>query len=140
MIVFSDTTDDLFLKDAIIRYPSALSLRRSQNIEEQEPKIVEGNSYRGHFRDTDDQHSVRMEEHVSQLSEYLEKGSISNKSNGRRSPSPENEMESNYGKCNSSHSIQTNYYHDQNCGDGFNHPGSKSKRSSKMDLPSCKFI
>lgn len=88
--LFSDTTDDLFLKDAIIRYPSAHSLRKSQTLDEEQtnssPKIVEGNSYRGHFRDNDDEHSVRMEEHVSQLSEYLEKGSISNKS--RRSPSP----------------------------------------------------
>lgn len=76
-----------------------------------------------------------MEDHVTQLSEYLEKSSISNKSIDRPS-SVDNQ--NNYGNCNSSHSIQTHYYHDQNCGDCFNQ-GSKSKRSSKMDLPSCKF-
>lgn len=75
-----------------------------------------------------------MEDHVTQLSEYLEKGSISNKSIERPV-----DNQHNYGNCNSSHSIQTNYYHDQNCGDGFNQ-GSKSKRSSKMDLPSCKLF
>lgn len=61
-----------------------------------------------------------MEDHVNQLSEYLEKGSISNKS-VERAQSP----------------VSSHYYHDQNCGDGFNQD-SKSKRSSKMDLPSSK--
>lgn len=84
-----DINDEYFLKDSIIRYPSASTVRsqrqssqpvqtcsRGHLMEEEMPR----QRFKGHFHDRNDEHCEKMERHISELSEYLDKGSISKKS------------------------------------------------------------
>lgn len=80
------STDEFFLKDTIIRYPSASTIRslgasqqhlathtcsKGHLIDHEEPQ-----RYKSHFHNRKDDHSERMERHVSNLSDYLDKGCV----------------------------------------------------------------
>lgn len=81
--------DEFFLKDSIIRYPSASTMRSSSShqgmpsntcsrghmIREEPPD--ERSVYKSHFHDRRDEHCDKMERHISKLSEFLGKGSTS---------------------------------------------------------------
>lgn len=78
--------DEFFLKDSIIRYPSASTIRSGNGIHQaptttcsrghivSEPE--ERPRFKSHFHDRRDEHCDKMERHISSLSEYLDKGSI----------------------------------------------------------------
>lgn len=89
-----DTTDDFFLKDSIIRYPSASTIRSSASLRptsahqaqtcskghQMEPPDEQSRPrYRSHFHDRKDEHCEKVERHISNLSEFLDRGSISKK-------------------------------------------------------------
>jgi len=79
--------DEYFLKDTIIRYPSASTIRSLGNSQQQLSHTCskghlleqEAPRYKSHFHDRKDDHSEKMERHVKNLSEFLEKGSITKK-------------------------------------------------------------
>lgn len=88
----TDTSDDLFLKDSIIRYPSASTIRsvstvrppsahhtqvcsRGHQMEPDEPRP----RFKSHIHDRKDEHCEMMDRHISNLSEFLDRGSISKK-------------------------------------------------------------
>lgn len=89
----TDTSDDFFLKDSIIRYPSASTIRsvgtarppsshqtqtcsRGHQMEPDEPPRPR---FRSHFHDRADEHCEKVERHITNLSEFLDRGSISKK-------------------------------------------------------------
>lgn len=86
-----DTTDDFFLKDSIIRYPSASTVRSSARPpsvhqtqtcsrgHQMEPEETPRPRFRSHFHDRKDEHCDKMERHISNLSEFMDLGSISKK-------------------------------------------------------------
>lgn len=89
--------DEYFLKDTIIRYPSASTIRsvsahqmqqttstcsRGHLMEPEQPS-----RYKSHFSDKRDEHCERMEKHISNLSEFLDRGAIS-KQHGSSSKKP----------------------------------------------------
>lgn len=89
-----DTTDDFFLKDSIIRYPSASTIRSSASLRppsahqtqtcsrghQMEPSDEQPRQrFRSHFHDRKDEHSEKVEHHISNLNEFLNRGSISKK-------------------------------------------------------------
>jgi hypothetical protein len=83
--------DEFFLKDTIIRYPSASTVRSSTG---QPPTCSRGHAmevpeerssrYKSHFSDRRDEYSEKMERHISNLSEYLDKGSISKRQGSKK--------------------------------------------------------
>lgn len=86
-----DTTDDFFLKDSIIRYPSASTLRSASTARplsaqqtcskghQMEPEEPLRPRFKSHFHERKDDHSDKVERHISNLSEFLERGTISKK-------------------------------------------------------------
>lgn len=79
-----DTNDDMFLKDTIIRYPSASTIRglpalrpaalpMHKHKEDNRSRVM----YKSHFNDEKDDHCNKMDQHLSNLSEFLDKTSIS---------------------------------------------------------------
>lgn len=90
-----DTEDDFFLKDSIIRYPSASTTRSSSTVRpptstltaqtcsrghQMEPEEFQHRPrFRSHFHERKDEHCDKMERHLSNLSEFLDRGSISRK-------------------------------------------------------------
>jgi hypothetical protein len=82
-------SDEYFLKDTIIRYPSASTVRSMSNLQQIQPHtcsrghLLEDEPskprYKSHFHNRSDDHCEKMERHISNLSEFLEKGSISKK-------------------------------------------------------------
>jgi hypothetical protein len=91
----SDPNDDFFLKDSIIRYPSASTIRSSSTVRppsahhhaqtcskghQMEPEEIQHRPrFRSHFHERNDEHCDKMERHISNLSEFLDRGSISKK-------------------------------------------------------------
>lgn len=93
----TDTNDDFFLKDSIIRYPSASTLRSVPSMmnlrpasahrtektcskgHQMEPTEETRPRFRSHYHDRREERSDKAERHISNLSEFLEKGSISKK-------------------------------------------------------------
>lgn len=79
--------DEYFLKDTIIRYPSASTIRSMGTSHQQLSHTCskghlleqEAPRYKSHFHDRKDDHTEKMERHVKNLSEFLDKGSISKK-------------------------------------------------------------
>lgn len=83
--------DEFFLKDTIIRYPSASTIRSIGTAQHQmthtcskghlleQEEAPRPPRYKSHFHDRKDEHSERMERHISNLSEFLDKGTISKK-------------------------------------------------------------
>lgn len=84
--------DEFFLKDSIIRYPSASTMRstnsgthqmlsntcsRGHLMEQPAAAVEERPRYKSHFSDRRDEHCDKIERHISNLSEYLDKGSVS---------------------------------------------------------------
>lgn len=78
-----DTNDDMFLKDTIIRYPSASTIRglpalrpaalpMHKHKEDNRSRVM----YKSHFSDERDDHCDKMDQHLTHLSEYLDKGII----------------------------------------------------------------
>lgn len=82
--------DEYFLKDTIIRYPSASTIRsvsahqmqqtsstcsRGHQMEP-EQEAARPSRYKSHFSDRRDEHCDKMERHISNLKEYLDKGTI----------------------------------------------------------------
>lgn len=90
-----DTEDDFFLKDSIIRYPSASTVRSSSTVRppsapqtaqtcsrghQMEPEEHQHRPrFRSHFHERKDEHCDKIERHISNLSEFLDRGSISRK-------------------------------------------------------------
>ena len=88
-----DTTDDFFLKDSIIRYPSASTIRSTASIRppsahhtqtcsrghQMEPEELSRPRFRSHFHERKDDHSDKMEQHILNLSEFMDRGTISKK-------------------------------------------------------------
>lgn len=89
-----DTTDDFFLKDSIIRYPSASTIRSSASVrppsahnfqtcskghQMEPPEEQPRQRFRSHFHDRKDEHCEKIDRHLSNLSEFLDRGSISKK-------------------------------------------------------------
>lgn len=88
-----DTTDDFFLKDSIIRYPSASTIRSSASVRppsahqtqtcskghQMEPEEQPRQRFRSHFHDRQDEHCEKVERHITNLNEFLERGAISKK-------------------------------------------------------------
>lgn len=90
-----DTNDDFFLKDSIIRYPSASTIRtastgRPPSAAHQTQTCSRGHQlepaeepqrprFRSHFHDRKDEHSDKYERHISNLNEFLDRGAISKK-------------------------------------------------------------
>lgn len=89
-----DPDDDFFLKDSIIRYPSASTIRSISSVRppsahqtqtcsrghQMEPTEDQPRPrYKSHFHDRKDEHCEKVERHISNLSEFLERGSISKK-------------------------------------------------------------
>lgn len=89
-----DINDDFFLKDSIIRYPSASTIRTSESMRppsahhtqvcsrghQMEPADVPPRPrFKSHFHDRNDEHCDKVERHISNLSEFLERGSITKK-------------------------------------------------------------
>ncbi|CAO1343044.1 unnamed protein product [Diamesa serratosioi] len=79
-----DTNDDMFLKDTIIRYPSASTIRdlpalrpaalpMHKHKEDNRSRVM----YKSHFNDQTDDHCNKMDQHLTNLSEFLDKTSIS---------------------------------------------------------------
>lgn len=80
--------DEYFLKDTIIRYPSASTIRSvSAHQMQQTSTCTRGHlmepehdtrhsRYKSHFSDKRDEHCDKMERHISNLKEYLDKGTI----------------------------------------------------------------
>lgn len=90
--------DEYFLKDSIIRYPSASTIRSGSGNNNQVPSTTcsrghivsereERPRFKSHFHDRKDEHCDKMERHISTLSEYLDKGSI-NKHQSQQSRKP----------------------------------------------------
>lgn len=91
----SDPSDVFFLKDSIIRYPSASTSRSMSSINpstgqqtqtcsrghQMEPQAIEQARprFKSHFHNRKDEHCDKIERHISNLSEYLDRGSISKK-------------------------------------------------------------
>lgn len=90
----SDPSDDFFLKDSIIRYPSASTIRSSASMRpvsshqtqtcsrghQLEPSAEPSRPrFRSHFHERKDEHCDKVERHISNLSEFLERGAISKK-------------------------------------------------------------
>jgi hypothetical protein len=91
----SNPDDDFFLKDSIIRYPSASTIRTSSTARplsashqpqtcsrghQMEPEETQHRPrFRSHFHERKDEHCDKMERHISNLSEFLDRGSISKK-------------------------------------------------------------
>ncbi|CAG9800832.1 unnamed protein product [Chironomus riparius] len=80
--------DEYFLKDTIIRYPSASTIRSVGTSQQQlshtcsKGHLLEQEAaprYKSHFHDRKDDHSEKMDRHVKNLSEFLDKGSITKK-------------------------------------------------------------
>ncbi|XP_070499382.1 uncharacterized protein [Chironomus tepperi] len=79
--------DEYFLKDTIIRYPSASTIRSLGNSQQQLSHTCskghlleqEAPRYKSHFHDRKDDHSEKMDRHVKNLSEFLDKGSVTKK-------------------------------------------------------------
>lgn len=89
-----DTSDDFFLKDSIIRYPSASTVRSTGSMRppsaHQTQTCSRGHQmepadepprprFRSHFHDRKDEHCDKVERHISNLSEFLDRGAISKK-------------------------------------------------------------
>jgi hypothetical protein len=90
-----DPDDDFFLKDSIIRYPSASTIRSSSTVRppsahqtqtcsrghQMEPSEENQHRprFRSHFHERKDEHCDKVERHISNLSEFLDRGSISKK-------------------------------------------------------------
>ena len=90
-----DPDDDFFLKDSIIRYPSASTVRSSSTARplsahfntqmcsrghQMEPEETQHRPrFKSHFHERKDEHNEKMERHISNLSEFLDRGSISKK-------------------------------------------------------------
>lgn len=81
----SDINDEMFLKDTIIRFPSASLIRRAtskSSVQSQTPvkdtEVVKI-PYQSHFSNNKDEHCEKMDNHVKDLSEFLEKATISKK-------------------------------------------------------------
>jgi hypothetical protein len=85
--------DEFFLKDTIIRYPSASTVRSIANSQTYVQTQPSKSCTRGHplndeellrtprrRNDRRDEHSERIEHHLSNLSEYLDKGSVGSRS------------------------------------------------------------
>lgn len=120
-----DTTDDFFLKDSIIRYPSASTLRstsatrplsaqqscsRGHQMEPEEPHRPR---FKSNFHERKDEHSDKVERHISNLSEFLERGTISKKqpSSILKSSSTTSTQKSNKNYINE-HQRKENRHHD----------------------------
>lgn len=79
--------DEYFLKDTIIRYPSASTIRSHSISQTQSNTCSKGHlleetrqpRYKSHFHNRADEHTEKMERHITNLSEFLDKGSISKK-------------------------------------------------------------
>lgn len=89
--------DEFFLKDSIIRYPSASTIRSGSGVNQvpittcsrghiSEPE--ERPRFKSHFHDRRDEHCDKMERHISNLSEYLDKGSINKHNQSQQSRKP----------------------------------------------------
>lgn len=85
--------DEFFLKDTIIRYPSASTVRSSTGLQQpptcsrghaMEPPEEKSSRYKSHFNDRRDEYSEKMERHISNLSEYLDKGSVSKRQGSKK--------------------------------------------------------
>lgn len=88
-----DPDDVFFLKDSIIRYPSASTIRSISSVRQpsahqtqtcskghqMEPEDQPRPRFKSHFHDRKDEHCEKVERHISNLSEFLERGSISKK-------------------------------------------------------------
>ena len=89
-----DVNDDFFLKDSIIRYPSASTVRSIGTIRppsaHQTQTCSRGHQmepadepprprFRSHFHDRRDEHCEKAERNISNLTEFLDRGSISKK-------------------------------------------------------------
>lgn len=97
----SNPNDDFFLKDSIIRYPSASTIRSSasmrppsahqtQPLSHQTQTCSRGHQlepsdeparprFRSHFHERKDEHCDNRERQITNLSEFLEKGAVSKK-------------------------------------------------------------
>jgi hypothetical protein len=73
----------MFLKDTIIRYPSASLIRRIPSktsvhiqtpVKEPEPEKI---PFASHFNNNKDEHCEKMHNHVKDLNEFLERATIS---------------------------------------------------------------
>lgn len=89
-----DPDDDFFLKDSIIRYPSASTIRSSSTARppsahhpqtcsrghQMEPEEIQHRPrFRSNFQERKDEHCDKIERHISNLTEFLDRGSISKK-------------------------------------------------------------
>lgn len=77
-----DVNDEMFLKNVIIRYPSASAIREpptaNQITSNRNSWKDKGQlPYKSHFNDQRDDHCVKMDRHISDISEYLDKAYIS---------------------------------------------------------------
>lgn len=109
-----DTNDDMFLKDTIIRYPSASTIRdlpalrpaalpMHKHKEDNRSRVM----YKSHFNDQKDDHCYKMDQHLTNLSEFLDKTSISKNPSILKIPSNASILKSNKNYINEAQRYQS---------------------------------
>jgi hypothetical protein len=128
--------DDQFLNGVIIRYPSAHLMKQQVSPEPEEiPEIIEPASPEPRPPPTPlDDHSQKMDRKISDLAEYLEKGSISTK----RQPSKESLRSSKSRSCCSLKAAESEHFDQNSCSEDDYKPDNRVYRRQDLS-PSRSF-